>query len=116
MTRWIGPLHQEKAWTEFRSMVQVVEELGAERGRAEERDRRVPETSQQPALPNLKEIIEGAVAKALSKTPTTASSWAAVAARDGTVGTIQTPRATPLAVPRVSIEKLTSKGRLLHRL
>ncbi|KAG6232115.1 hypothetical protein E4U25_006836 [Claviceps purpurea] len=76
MARWIGPLHQEKAWTEFRSMVQVVEELGAERGRAEERDRRAPETSQQSAIPHLEQIIEGAVAKALSKTPTTASSWA----------------------------------------
>ncbi|KAG6091121.1 hypothetical protein E4U31_007361 [Claviceps sp. LM219 group G6] len=52
-----------------------------EDGRAEERDRRVPETSQQSAIPNLKEIIEGAVAKVLSKTPTTASSWAAIAAR-----------------------------------
>ncbi|KAG5925166.1 hypothetical protein E4U61_002280 [Claviceps capensis] len=94
MARWIGPLHQVKAWTEFRSMMQVVEELGAERGRAEERDRRVSETSQQSAIPNLKEIIEGVVAKALSKTLTTASSWAAVAARGGTVGTVQTPRST----------------------
>ncbi|KAG6092175.1 hypothetical protein E4U30_005762 [Claviceps sp. LM220 group G6] len=79
MTQW--PDHQEKAWTEFRFMVQVVEKLGAERGRAEERDRRVLETSQQSAILNLKESIEGAVAKALSKTPTTASSWAAIAAR-----------------------------------
>ncbi|KAG5915799.1 hypothetical protein E4U61_004260, partial [Claviceps capensis] len=91
-------------------MVQVMEELGAERGRAEERDRRVFETSQQPAIPNLKKIIEGAVAKALSKTPTTASSWAAVVARGGTVGTFQTRHATPLAVPSRVHREIAIKG------
>ncbi|KAG6180087.1 hypothetical protein E4U24_004232 [Claviceps purpurea] len=80
MARWIGPLHQEKVWMDFRSMVQVMEELGAERGWAEGRDRR-------PLLKPLARLP-----------PQHRRGLAAVAARGGAVGTVQTPRATPLAV------------------
>ncbi|KAG6070757.1 hypothetical protein E4U33_004041 [Claviceps sp. LM78 group G4] len=61
--------NQDEIASLLHSMVQVVENPRAERGRAEERDRRIPETSQQSAIPDLKEGIEGAIAKALSKTP-----------------------------------------------
>ncbi|KAG6135989.1 hypothetical protein E4U38_007576 [Claviceps purpurea] len=96
---WIGPLHQEKVWMDFRSMVQVVEELGAERGWAEGRDRRVPETYQQSAIPDLRESSREPLLRPLARLPPQhRRGLAAVAARGGAVGTVQTPRATPLAV------------------
>ncbi|KAG6175838.1 hypothetical protein E4U27_005767 [Claviceps purpurea] len=99
MARWIGPLHQEKVWMDFRSMVQVMEELGAERGWAEGRDRRVPETYQQSAIPDLRELSREPLLKPLARLPPQhRRGLAAVAARGGAVGTVQTPRATPLAV------------------